>query len=140
MKKQVVIIHGGDTFESHKDYVKYLMEFEIDLDDMMKKGWKNSLTKELGEGFEIIRPRMPCHQNAKYDEWKLWFEKFFQIIEDEVILVGHSLGGIFLAKYLSENNFPNKILATFLLAPPYDEDGNKYSLASFSLGSSLDGL
>jgi len=36
------------------------------------------------------------------------------------ILIGNSLGGIFLAKYLSENKFPKKILATYLICPPFD--------------------
>jgi hypothetical protein len=35
------------------------------------------------------------------------------------MLLGHSLGGIFLVKYLSENHFPKKIIALFLLAAPF---------------------
>jgi len=30
------------------------------------------------------------------------------------------LGGIFLAKYLSENKFPKKILSIYLICPPFD--------------------
>ena len=30
------------------------------------------------------------------------------------------MGGIFLAKYLSENKFPKKILSTYLICPPFD--------------------
>ena len=30
------------------------------------------------------------------------------------------MGGIFLAKYLSENVFPKKIRATYLICPPFD--------------------
>ncbi len=30
------------------------------------------------------------------------------------------MGGIFLAKYLSENKFPKKILSVYLICPPFD--------------------
>jgi uncharacterized protein len=52
-------------------------------------------------------------------------------------LIGHSLGGIFLAKYLSENNLSQKILALFLIAAPYDSN-SKYSLGDFILPVSLE--
>lgn len=63
---------------------------------------------------------MPLQDNAKYNEWKIHFEKYIPYLQDNMILIGSSLGGIFLAKYLSENKFPKKILSTFLIAPPYD--------------------
>jgi len=45
-----------------------------------------------------------------------------------------------LAKYLSENKFPKKILATFLVSPPYDNKGMNESLGDFVLPKSLDRL
>ena len=41
-------------------------------------------------------------------------------MRSNIILIGSSLGGIFLAKYLSENKFPKKILSTYLICPPFD--------------------
>lgn len=52
--------------------------------------------------------------------------------------MGHSLGGIFLAKYLSENNFPSKIRGVFLVAPPHDDKDSDFSLADFILPDSLE--
>jgi predicted alpha/beta hydrolase family esterase len=74
---------------------------------------------------------MPNTMNAKYGEWKVWFEKYFSHIHGiehhasakttleriaekkehekdlkKLVLVGHSLGAIFLMKYLSESGFP----------------------------------
>ena len=43
----------------------------------------------------------------------------------EVILVGHSLGGIFLVRYLGENTLPVKIKTVFLVAAPYFSLGKK---------------
>jgi predicted alpha/beta hydrolase family esterase len=54
----------------------------------------------------------------------------FPYLQKEVILVGHSLGGMFLAKYLAENDFPKKILQLHLVAPPHNqtEDVNSFLL------------
>ena len=40
----------------------------------------------------------------------------------EVCLVGHSMGAIFLAKYLSETQFPVSIKATILIASPFSDE------------------
>jgi predicted alpha/beta hydrolase family esterase len=81
---------------------------------------------------------MPNSMNAKYKEWKIMFEKLFPFFKNNLILLGHSLGGIFLAKYLSENKFPRKIKATFLVAAPYDDKTTKDSLGDFKLPKKLD--
>ncbi len=139
MKKQIIVIHGGDTFDSYEEYLKFLKDFQIDFEEYRigKIGWKKTLRERLGDDFEVIAPDMPNKINAKYSEWKIWFEKFIPHFNQGVILVGHSLGGTFLAKYLSENNFPKKILATFLIAPAYDDEHSDYSMADFILPESL---
>jgi hypothetical protein len=48
-----------------------------------------------------------------------------------VILIGHSLGGVFLARYLAEHISPVRIRATLLVAAPYREDDLDESLAGF---------
>ncbi|MFA6285159.1 MAG: alpha/beta hydrolase [Parcubacteria group bacterium] len=63
---------------------------------------------------------MPLQDDAKYSDWKIHFERFFPKLRNGVILIGSSLGGIFLAKYLSENKFPKRILSTYLVCPPFD--------------------
>ena len=137
MKKQVIIIHGGNTFDTYKQYISFLKSFEIDFEKMTSKEWKDNLEKELGREFEVVLPRMPNAFNAKYLEWKIWFGKMIPFFENKVVLIGHSLGGIFLAKYLSENKFPKKILATFLVAAPYDDKNSDDSLADFILKKDL---
>jgi len=142
MKKQVFIIHGGDTFKTYEEYLSFLKDWEIDFEKYKenKKDWKINLQEELGDEFEVIAPKMPNKINAKYLEWKIWFEKFIPYITEGVILVGHSLGGSFLVKFLSENDMPKKIRGTFLVAPVYDEDSDDYSLADFKLPDNLSGF
>ena len=136
MKKTLVIIHGGTTFDTYEEYMVYLNSCELTLEKINKKDWKDFLGSKLSE-FEVIYPKMPNAKNARYLEWKIWFEKLFHLFSDEVILVGHSLGGIFLAKYLSENEFPKKITSLHLVAAPYDTEVLKESLADFALSKTV---
>ena len=137
-----MLIHGGDNWETYEGYLTYLKNKQIDFQKhgLGIKGWQDNLQVRLGEGFEVIRPEMPSKRNAKYVEWKIWFEKFFPFINDNVILVGGSLGALFLAKYLSENDFPKKIKAVFLLSGPARDNLPDYKLLDFSLPSSLEKL
>lgn len=118
-KIQILSIHGGMTFKNNKDYLGWLKNKEISLKKRIK--WSESyLDKSLGNDFQIIRPQMPLQENAKYRDWSIHFQQYLPLIKNNVILIGRSLGGIFLAKYLSENKFPKKILATYLVCPPFD--------------------
>lgn len=121
MKKkiQIFMIHGGMTFKNKKDYLHFLKTRKILIEEKIK--WSNEFfKKKLGKDFEIIKPRMPLQDNAKYEEWKIHFERHFPQLKNNIILMGSSLGGIFLARYLSENKFPKKILSTYLICPPFD--------------------
>lgn len=138
MKQQVVVIHGGDAFETYEEYWKFLQSYEITLDNgAQSKGWKDTLQVTLGGEYEVIRPRMPNATNAKYAEWKLWFEKYIPFLRDDVILVGHSLGGVFLAKYLSEEQFFKRVRSTHIVAAPFDIDEGR-RVVEFSLPVSLE--
>lgn len=142
MKKQIVVISGGDTFDSYEEYLSFLKDFQIDFERYRtgKKDWKRTLGETLGTGYEVIMPDMPNKINAKYVEWKIWFEKFVSHLEPEITLIGHSLGGTFLAKYLSENNLPRSINGIFLIAACYDDKDSEYSLADFILTKKLERL
>jgi predicted alpha/beta hydrolase family esterase len=130
MKKQVMFIHGGDSFTKREDFLRYLTKVEIrNLPSNQTGGfWTKTLREDLGEEFEVFMPSMPNSQNAKYDEWKIWFERHYDYLKDGVILVGWSLGGMFLAKYLIENKPKVAIKALVLLAAPCgyfdDSEGN----------------
>jgi len=136
-KTQIFYIHGGDTFKSQKKYLHFLKTRKISIPYRVK--WHTTfLDKTLGKEFEIIHPRMPLQDNAKYRDWAIHFERHFPQFRDNIILIGGSLGGIFLAKYLSENKFPKKILATYLVCPPFDNTLPNYDLVGgFKLPSDL---
>lgn len=61
-------------------------------------------------------PEMPVPYNPEYNSWKKVFEGFE--INEDTILIGHSCGGGFLVRYLSENNI--KVGKVILVAPWMD--------------------
>jgi len=140
MKKQVILIHGGETFETYEKYMEFLKVTDVSISDLKRKKWKKTLAEKLGDDYDVVTLEMPNDMNAKYLEWKIWFEKYIPQFDNEIILVGHSLGGIFLAKFLSEENVARGIKATLLVAPPYDDIDHYYSLADFKLPDDLSKL
>ena len=102
-----------------------------------KRRWKDTLDKKLGKNFQVIYPEMPGSENAQFIAWKIWFEKIIPHLHDGVVLVGHSLGGIFLSVYLSKYKFPKKIAATMLVAAPYFDSSRKDIPKDWMLPKSL---
>ncbi len=136
-KTQIFIIHGGNTFKRNQDYLRYLKTRKIKLEKRVS--WSGDYLDEyLGRNFEIIRPRMPLQDYARYNDWKIYFERYIPYLKNNVILIGSSLGGIFLAKYLSEHKLPKQILSTYLICPPFDDTLPEEDLAGgFKLKSDL---
>jgi uncharacterized protein len=138
-RKQVLVIHGGDFFDTREAFFADLKKEELEMEDLLpeeKKGWKEHLASELGSDYEVFRPRMPLAVFARYEEWTVWFEKMFPYLRDGIVLIGHSLGGIFLARYLGENILPMKARALFLLAPYFSaRKGNPDADSGWTIGS-----
>ena len=121
--KQVVVIGGGTTFARYEDYIESLRTKVVRIDRIAySPSWKQSLQERLGSEYLVLIPSMPNTANAKYSEWKIYFDRVVEVLEDDCILLGHSMGGIFLAKYLSENKLPIRIGATVLIAAPFSDE------------------
>lgn len=136
-KRQLVLIGGGMTFKKRATYLDYLKNRELKFDKPPK--WhRDYLMSKLGKKFEIVRVEMPGADNAVYEEWHLNFENYLKHLKSGMILIGASLGGIFLAKYLAENELVKKPKAVILIAPPYDDTLSDEDLAGgFDLPRSL---
>jgi uncharacterized protein len=78
-----------------------------------------SLQRALGLAYEVHYPKMPEEDSATYADWKAPIQRGLATLDDDVILVGHSVGGSVLVKYLSEEQLDTPITALFLLAAPY---------------------
>lgn len=141
-KNQVFYIHGGNAYSKYDDFIADLCTRPIrDLPGVERpKVWVDSLREDLGDDFEVFMPSMPNKQNAKYLEWKIWFERHFEYVRDGVDLVGWSQGGWFLAKYLIENETPFAVRRLILLAAPFvtedfgGEDGGDFAFNTARAG------
>jgi len=78
-----------------------------------------SLRKALGAQYELRSPIMPDPDKPAYAPWKERLEKELAALEDEAIVVGHSLGGSVVLKVLSETKHTRPIAGIFLVATPF---------------------
>jgi predicted alpha/beta hydrolase family esterase len=77
------------------------------------------LAQALGPAYEVRFPKMPDVEHPRYERWKDRLAIELAAVDDGAILVGHSLGGTVLLKYLSENLPSRSIAGMFLVAMPY---------------------
>ena len=127
------MIHGGEVFEKNEDYLEYISNYKIEgIEHFFRTKWKDRFQDDLGDECLVIQPSMPNKRNAQYAAWKMWFEKILSVLNDEVILIGSSLGGLFLAKYLAENKVSNRITKLFLLAAPFNRADIGYDNGDFT--------
>lgn len=131
--KQIVIIHGGDSFLTHNDYLDDLKNTEVDYERLKPaKRWKDTIIEVFSEA-DILTPSMPNSSNAQFEEWSIWFEKIIPFFGDDVRLIGHSLGAMFLAKYLHLYPLKKPVRQLILLAGGYNDDVRGYG--SFAIDS-----
>ena len=98
----VVIVHGSPKEDRPDEFPQN------------KKHWilwmKNQLEKN---GTRTETPLMPKPWKPNYENWKKEFEKLD--INENTVLVGHSAGGAFMVRWLSENK--QKVKKLILVAP-----------------------
>ncbi|MEK7105870.1 MAG: alpha/beta hydrolase, partial [Patescibacteria group bacterium] len=83
------------------------------------KHWIPWLKGELeSQGYVVYTPELPEPYAPDYAAWKGAFEQF--IIDNDTALIGHSCGGGFLVRYLSENDI--QVGKVVLVAPYLDPD------------------
>ena len=103
MPKQILFIQGGG--------------------DGTHDAWDNklvaSLEAGLGPDYAVRYPRMPNEGDPNYPPWKAELYKQFDALDEDAILVGHSVGGAFLIHALAEHRPKRKWSAVLLIAPPF---------------------
>ncbi|HEV7441078.1 MAG TPA: alpha/beta fold hydrolase [Steroidobacteraceae bacterium] len=103
MATQVLFIQGGGA-GAHDEWDNRLVE---------------SLTEELGPGYEISYPRMPNEADPTYAAWKAALAREIAALDGGAILIGHSLGGTILINALAEEPPDRKLAGVFLIAAPF---------------------
>jgi len=80
-----------------------------------QENWFPWLKNELeSKGYEVIVPKFPTPINQSLENWLKAIKKYEDKINDETVLIGHSLGTPFVLNYLEQSN--KKIKAAFLVA------------------------
>lgn len=80
-----------------------------------EENWFPWLKKELeGQGYEVIVPKFPTPLDQSLESWLRVFSHYEEKINEETVLIGHSLGAAFILNYLERTN--KKIKASILVA------------------------
>lgn len=102
MSKPVLFIHGAGTGAYAADRLL-----------------ADSLQGALGHGYEVQCPQMPDEEDAPYPAWKAEIDARLAAMKGSVTLVGHSVGGSVLLKYLYDQRSPPRLAGLFVIAAPY---------------------
>ena len=132
--KQIVLIHGGSSFDNYERYLNSLKNGSINYERLLwAQKWREWLAQEIVDA-DVLLPDFPNKQNAQYEEWKIYFEKLLPLLGDDVQLVGYSLGAMFLARYLHESPLDSPVRRLVLVSPCYDDESVE-DLGSFRVMS-----
>jgi uncharacterized protein len=102
MKKEILFIHGAG--EGAYDEDKKLVE---------------NLRQLLGVSYEIRYPKMENEEDAPYKVWTSQIKSELATMKGALILIGHSLGGSVLLKFLAEEKTGHAIAGIFIVAAPF---------------------
>jgi predicted alpha/beta hydrolase family esterase len=119
-KPQIIYIHGGESFDTDEEFYTFLRSLPFDPHEPARQRWRDWLFAALGDTHECHALSMPNKLNADYTAWSIWFEKMLPFLRDGVTLIGHSLGGSFLLRYLATHELPVTVAAVHLVAPAVD--------------------
>lgn len=103
MSKQVLFVHSAGPQNAHEG----------------SDAFKASLVQQLSNDYQWVAPPMPFPEDPTYAQWKSVLDESFASLNDDVILIGHSLGGSVLLKYLSEETCHVSISTLCLIASPF---------------------
>jgi predicted alpha/beta hydrolase family esterase len=118
--QQVLFIWWWNAYPSRETFIQELLKRDYDPFEI-KKRWRFTLQKELWDDYQVAILDMPNRTFALYKEWKIQFEKSFQYLNWNQIIIAHSLWTIFILKYLTENWFPKKIKQLHLVSALIDD-------------------
>ena len=123
---QILHIHGGNSFSSYDAYLDDLKNSPIDYERLKpRQRWRDWLVAQLSPNDEYLAPTFPNSANAQYDEWVIYFEKLIPFLRDDAIIIGHSLGAMFLMKYLHQHELPVTLSKLILIAGQHGANGNE---------------
>lgn len=132
---QILFIHGGDSYSSYEMYIDSLKAQPLNYERLKyHKNYRAWIAEQLS-GDDILTPQFPNSSNAQFDEWSIYFEKIIPLLGNGTTLIGHSLGAMFLARYLHENTLPFTASKVILIAGRHGKDDPEKHAGSFVVES-----
>lgn len=123
--KRAIIVHGMPTEKSYHDITR---------DNESNGHWLPWLQQQLcARDILTQTPEMPVPYAPDYDVWKSEFER--QFIDENTTIIGHSCGGGFLIRWLSETK--KTVNHVVLVAPWLDREKEYTPLFEFDLEKSF---
>jgi predicted alpha/beta hydrolase family esterase len=107
MARQVLFVQGGGE-GTHDEWDNKLVD---------------SLSRELGPGYDIIYPRMPDEGDPNYARWTAALARDFARLDGGAFAVGHSIGGTVLIHTLATEPPDVALGGIFLIAAPFVGEG-----------------
>ncbi len=90
-----------------------------------KENWFPWLKKQLEtEQCRVVVLDLPHSDHPDLTEWSDYFRQYEELVDEQTIFVGHSLGGAFALRLLER--MPKPIRACFLVAPVWGVMGNQF--------------
>lgn len=102
MDKQILFLQGGGGQDDYDEDTKLV----------------ESLRSSLGLGYTIHYPLLTDSDEPDFGRIKQ-IKTAISSIDEDIILVGHSLGASMILKYLSEEKVTKKIDGIFLISTPF---------------------
>jgi len=105
--QQILFIQGGGV-GAHDEWDDKLVD---------------SLSRKLGEKYEVRYPRMPDEGDPSYARWSPAIRREMADLEEGAVLAGHSVGGTILIQTLAEQPPACRLAAIVLIAAPFVGQG-----------------
>ena len=103
MKKEIFFVHSAGPQN----------------DEQGSNNFAKGLSKSLGNSYRVYHPLMPDPENPRYMAWKMALQSALPVGGNKAALIGHSLGGSVIIKYLTEGLCQVPLAGLFLVGAPY---------------------
>jgi predicted alpha/beta hydrolase family esterase len=117
-KKQILFIHsagrqGPGLHDGSSDFRQFLAESLAD--------------------YDFRSPLMPHPEAPSYKLWRDKFAEEFNRLDDGAILIGHSLGGSVILKFLSDQKIIKSLTGVFIVASPFWSADKDWQVSEYDL-------
>lgn len=101
--RQILFIQGGGA-GAHDEWDDKLVD---------------SLSRELGDGYEVRYPCMPDEEDPTYARWSPAIRRAMADLDDGAVVAGHSVGATVLINVLTDRPPKPELTAIVLIAAPF---------------------